>query len=227
VVVIAIVIPIPIPIAVPVVPGDAPMPARAVIEVAAPSHAAHMTVAAATHVAAAAGHAAHMPAATTAATRNRSAAAADTHAAAAAKGADMTAAAAPATASAASTTLHELDHAARALEVKGGACLGRQLSRRHQSETARKSSYRHRIPHREFPFMDRWCRPRGRLRTAHFCSENAGLRPLFRQRESPMTGARGGGFAYQHFVAYFSLPFQIHDKVILDAANRWPPVALR
>jgi hypothetical protein len=74
----------------------------------------------------------------------------------------MTSTAATATtasATTASATLHELDHAARALEVKGRACLSRQLRRRYQSQTARQSSYRHRVPHREFPFIDRWCRP--------------------------------------------------------------------
>jgi hypothetical protein len=101
-----------------------------------------------------------MAAATTASAAHvahRCMSAADAEAAAASKGADMTSAtsvaATPATpATTASTTLHELDHAGRALEVKGGSCLRRQLRRRHQGQTARQSSYRHRIPHREFSF---------------------------------------------------------------------------
>ena len=100
-----------------------------------------------------------------------------------------------------------------------------QLSRRKQS---RKSSYRHPVPHRKFPFVDLSRRPRvlgcerhalpGRMPPSARCSGREN-----RPQEIPS----GEAFTHQYFVAPLSSPLQRHDKVIMEAANRWRPIAPR
>jgi hypothetical protein len=68
---------------------------------------------------------------------------------------------------------------------------------------------------------------RTRLRAACFSRKNAGLRPLFRQGKSPPGDTLGEAFTHQYFVAPLSSPLQTHDKVIMESANRWRPIAPR
>jgi hypothetical protein len=129
VLVIVIVIPIPIPIAVPIVAGDASMPARAAIEVATSRHVAHMAAAVEISTGAACKGTTHMAAAAHVAAAAAAHPAGHAHSAAAHVAAAHSAHMATATATAAAAP-HELDHAGRGLQVKGGACLCRQLCRR-------------------------------------------------------------------------------------------------
>ena len=53
------------------------------------------------------------------------------------------------------------------------------------------------------------------------------VKDYYGRENRPQGIPAGEAFTYQHFVAPLSSPLQIHDKVIMEAANRWRPVAPR